>query len=68
MKNEKKSIYKSLWLINQDLADLDYFDVHMATGIVFFFSIYPHDTGISLIIVFTNFLRIVILGYRRLCE
>lgn len=30
------SIFKSLWLINQDLAYLCYFDVHIATGIIFF--------------------------------
>lgn len=51
-----EGIYNSLWIINQDLADLCYFDVLMATGIIFFFSIYPHDTGISLIIVFTSYL------------
>lgn len=62
------SIFKSLLLINQDLAYLCYFDVHIATGIIFFFSIYPHDTGISLAIAFNSFLRMVILGDRRLHE
>lgn len=65
---EGGSIFKSLWLINQDLAYLCYFDVHIATGIIFFFSIYPHDTGISLAIAFNSFLRMVILGDRRLHE
>lgn len=62
------SIFKSLWQINQDLADLCYFDVHIATGIIFFFSIYPHDAGISLAIAFNSFLRTVILGDRGLHE
>lgn len=51
--------YKSLRIINLELADLCYFDIHMELKL---FSSFPHDTGISLVVVFISFSKVLIWG------